>query len=249
MSIHDSEVKIVLAIVIVILLAISIVRYVPLKFKGLISLALLACSAFITYKIYDGIMAPINFDKEKEVRYAKVITQLKMIRDAELAHYKITGSYERNQDKLIKFLDTAQFALVQTTNIEKTIDIGAGLTKEVTVKQIDTIGYESVLERVFKERDYKGMFNVPDTDAKFELATGTVEKIKGLYTSVFEVKVDKAIVLNGMNASLVKIEKEAFFAEQVRGPYLKVGSLEEISTNGNWPPMYDTNKRTSKNKK
>ena len=42
-----------------------------------------------------------------------------------------------------------------------------------------------------------------------------------------------------MNNSLVKQKKEAFGGEQVRCPFVSIGSLEEVSTNGNWPPFYD----------
>ena len=52
------------------------------------------------------------------------------------------------------------------------------------------------------------MMNVPGTDAKFELNTGTVEKVQGVKASVFEAKVDKAVVLEGMDKDLIRQEKK-----------------------------------------
>ena len=51
------------------------------------------------------------------------------------------------------------------------------------------------------------MFNVPGTNAKFELKTGLVEKVQGVKAPVFEARVDKAIVLEGMNKDLITTRK------------------------------------------
>ena len=67
----------------------------------------------------------------------------------------------------------------------------------------------------------------------------TIEKIVGLKAQVFEIKVDKAIILHGMDINLVKQEKEAIGGEEVRGEFIRVGSLTEVSEDGNWPPIYD----------
>ena len=91
------------------------------------------------------------------------------------------------------------------------------------------------------------MMNVPGTDAKFELKTGTVEKVQGVQASVFEAKVDKAVVLDGLNRDLIRQEKEALGGINVPGEYIAVGSLEEVNSNGNWPPYYDGPKEESEN--
>jgi len=225
-------------IIVTFLLAYAIVNYIPRKFQWIISIILLALAAFLAYKINFEIQKPINFNKEKKVRYAKVISQLKMIRDAEVAHKKVIGSYTANGANLIKFIDTAQFALTQTRNVPKTIDVGGGITKEIEERVIDTIGYEPVKAQ-FAGLDYKNMMNIPDTDQKFKIEIGEVEKIQGLKAPVFEVKVEKGIVLKGMDYNLVKQEEEAFGGEEVRGEYIRVGSLGEVSEDGNWPPFYD----------
>ena len=57
---------------------------------------------------------------------------------------------------------------------------------------------------------------------------------------VFIAKTDKASILEGMNPSLIKQELEALEADQIKGEFVSVGSLSEVSTGGNWPPYYDT---------
>ena len=43
-------------------------------------------AVFFSYKIYDSINGPINFNKIKNERYAVVINKLKKIRKAQIAH-------------------------------------------------------------------------------------------------------------------------------------------------------------------
>ena len=46
---------------------------------------------FFSYKIYDSINGPINFNKTKNERYAQVIDRLKDIRKAQIAHKDVKG--------------------------------------------------------------------------------------------------------------------------------------------------------------
>ena len=163
---------------------------------------------------------------------------MKILRDAEIAHKKVTGKYTANGEDLIKFIDTAKFALTQTRNVPKTIDVGGGITKEIEERVVDTIGYEDVKTQ-FLGLDYKNMLNIPGTDQKFKIEIGEIEKIAGLKAPVFEIKVDKALILKGMDFNLINQEREAIGGEEVRGEFIRVGSLGEVSEDGNWPPFYD----------
>ncbi|WP_457615516.1 hypothetical protein [Lutibacter sp.] len=236
---------IVAGILVTALLAYAIVNYVPRKMHWLISVVLIGLAAFLAYKINFEIQKPIKFNKEKKVRYAKVIKRLKIIRDAEVAYKKVTGNYTADGEALISFIDTAKFAVTQTTNVPKTVHLGGGITKEIEVRVVDTVGYEDV-RASFVGRDYKNMLQIPDTDQKFKIEVGVVEKIAGLKAPVFEVKVDKALILKGMDYNLVKQEKEAIGGEEIRGEYVKVGSLNEVSEDGNWPPFYDKGDKKDK---
>ncbi len=226
------------AVIATLVLAYIIVKFVPLKLRGLVSIVLLAISAFLVFKIYEGVMVPIKFDKEKKVRYAKVIKNLKLIRNAEQKYKEVKGVYTKDKVALIKFIETDSLALTETKSVEKSVHIGGGITKEISVKKVDTIGYEKIAS-YFKDIDYKNMFKVPGTDKEFTIEVGQVEKVAGLMVPVFEAKIDKKSVLKGMNEMMIMQEIEALETDQIKGANVSVGSLEEITVGGNWPPFYE----------
>ncbi|MEN8777423.1 MAG: hypothetical protein ABF263_08765 [Polaribacter sp.] len=226
------------AVLVAVLLAIVIVKFLPLKLRWIASLLLLFLAIFLGYKIYMGIMEPINFNNDKVKRYAPVIKKLKIIRDAEIKFNEATGNYTADKNILIQFIDSAKLALTNTKTIVEKVNRGGGIIDEVEVRVTDTIGYEPVL-KYFKDRDYKNMFKVTGSDKEFELETGTVEKIPGLVVPTFRARTSKETLLKGMNESLVKQELEAIATDQIKGEYVSVGSLEEVTTGGNWPPSYD----------
>tara|TARA_B100000767_G_scaffold78161_1_gene74858 strand:+ start:419 stop:1162 length:744 start_codon:yes stop_codon:yes gene_type:complete len=233
---------IILAVVATFGFAYLIVKYLPLKFKWIISLVLVFLGAFLVFKIYDGIMKPINFNKDKRIKYVKVIQNLKIIRDAELAYYKVNGNYSDNKEGLIQFIDSAKFAITEVRDTVIQVNKGSRwqpVMVPVEKRIVDTIGYEPILKS-FENTDYKNMFSVPGVEGKqFELTIGLVEKIAGLKVPVFEARTEKKNLLKGMDISLVKQEMEAIESDQIKGEYVSVGSLNEVTTGGNWPPSYD----------
>lgn len=226
------------AIAITALLAYAIVKLIPRKLHWIITVLLLGVALFLVYKINFEIMKPVAFNKEKKVRYAKVIKNMRIIRDAEVAHKRVTGKYTANGEALIQFIDTAKFAITQTRNVPKKVHVGGGIYKEVEERVVDTVGYEKVIKS-FEGRDYKNMLSIPDTNEKFKIEIGEIEKMAGVKAPVFQVEVDKSLILKGMDYNLINQEKEAIGGEEIKGSHLRVGSLSEVSEDGNWPPFYD----------
>lgn len=233
---------ILLGVIVTVALAFVIIKFIPVKLTPVISIVLLAIAAFLSYMIYNGIMEPIRFHAEKKVRYAKVIQQLKMIADAEDAHNTIFGKFVKNGDDLIKFIDTASFPI--TSSRIEYVKENRGTTYsplmvEVEKKVVDTIGWQSVKDKIFKGRDYHQMLTIPGTTEEFKIETSAVLRANSLLASVFEVKIDKSDVLKGLSESLINQEKEALGGDNIPGGFIAIGSLEEVSINGNWPPLYD----------
>ena len=235
---------ILLAIIAVAVLAYAIVNLIPKKLHWLLSLIFLGLIGYLSYLIYTGIMRPIKFDNKKKAKYAKVIDNLKMIKDAQIAHKKIVGGYAAKPEDLVRFVDTAKFALTQTRTETYKKKVGA-LTLDKERRVVDTIGFKPLVND-FKGRNYKDMFNVPGTSAKFQMEVDSLEKA-GIKSQVFRARIDKAIVLDGMDEKLIKEEKQALGGIQVKGEYISVGSLSDLKVSGNWPPFYD--KRDTKSKK
>lgn len=234
---------IIVAILAVAGLAYLIVNKLPNKLKPVLSIVLWACIVLLGYQIYESIMKPIEFNKQKKIKYALVIENLKTIRDAEIAYATVNRRFTNKSEDLISFIDTAKFAITEIKNVVVTEQRGR-ITIDVEKRIVDTVGFKPVLES-FEGRDYKNMMNVPGTDAQFELKTGRIEKVEGIQTWVFEAKVDKAVVLQGMDKDLISQEKEALGGINVPGEAISVGSLEDVNTTGNWPPFYDGRKEES----
>ncbi|GAB1308994.1 hypothetical protein KH5_16770 [Urechidicola sp. KH5] len=219
-------------------LAKAILKFIPKKVRPVISLLLYGVAILLAYTIYGKVMEPIHFKQEKEAKYTQVINRLKVIRDAQADHKTVTGTFAKTLDDLVQFIDTANFAVTESKNEVRSVNKGGGITVEEEFLVIDTIGTEPVVNK-YASRNYKDLKKVPGTDAEFELKLGEVQKSHGDMRPVYEVKVAKTIVLDGMNPDLVRLEKATENNDQVKGAFIRVGSLEEVSDSGNWPPSYD----------
>lgn len=216
----------------------AILKFVPKKVQPVVSLLLYGVIGLLAYQTYTVIMAPIKFHAEKEKRYAKVIENLKLIKDAQAAHKKVTGKYAKDGNALVTFMDTAKFADTKVRNEVRKVNKGGGIQVEEEYRVVDTIGYTPV-RASFAGRDYKNMMTVPGTTEKFTMKLGEVQKAHGYMAPVFLVEVAKDVVLKGMDKDLIRQEKEANANDQVKGATILVGSLAEATDSGNWPPMYD----------
>ena len=202
-------------------------------------------SLFFSYKIYDSINGPINFNKVKEIRYSQVIDRMKTIRKAQIAHRDVKGFYANNFDSLIKFVDHGIFTLIEkkdSSYLQYDRIYRIDMLREIVV--IDTLGFVPVKDSLFKENnDYKLMSKIPidGLDASFEINSDII--IKNNYrVPVFEVKIAKNVILYDQDKDLLKQENETVSVDGVNGPEIILGSLVEVSTNGNWPTIFDAKK-------
>ena len=210
--------------------------------KGILGL-LWILIIFFSFKIYDSINGPIKFNEVKNKRYADVINRLKTIRKAQIAHKDVKGVFSNNFDSLIKFIDEGIFTLIEkrdSSYLEYDRIYRIDMLREVIV--VDTLGTVSVKDSLFKQNEeYKKMAFIPVEgveDSIFEIKSMIIDK-KGYKVPVFEVKVSKNIVLFDQNKDLLKQENETISVDGVNGPEIILGSLTNVSTNGNWPTIFD----------
>ena len=195
-------------------------------------------------------MGPIDFNKVRDQRYAKVINRLKEIRKAQIAFKDVNGKYSKSFDTLIKFIDEGFFTLIEKRDssylqYDRTYRID--MLKEVLV--IDTLGTVNVKDSLFKyNNDYVNMAKIPidGVEAQFSIDADKIEKNSGgtisYYVDVFEVKVSKTIILYDQNKDLLKQENETISVDGVNGPDIILGSMINVSINGNWPTIFDASK-------
>lgn len=242
---------IILIVVAVILLTIGLVwlvdKFIPAKFKPVLIVLLWVLIGFLGYQTFMSVYKPIQFNQEKDKRYAQVIERLIDIRDAQLAHRQVTGVFAPNFDNLLKFIDTAQYTITQRRD---TLVLDEELTKRYggveTMKEltlIDTLGFVPVRDSLFgKSTRFRDMMNVPvgKAGAKFEMNAGFLET-DDVKIPVFEAFVKKAVVLDGEDNDLILQENEVISVDGVNGDAIRVGSMDEVKTNGNWPKTYGDN--------
>ena len=210
-----------------------------------IQVVLWIASIFFAYKIYDAISGPIRFNQVKNERYAKVIDRMKDIRKAQIAHKDVKGVYANNFDSLVKFIGEGIFTLVEkrdSSYLEYDRTYLIDMLREVVV--IDTLGFVPVKDSLFRESDqYKQMAFVPIQgiqDSMFKIKAEVINK-NGYKVPVFEVKISKNTLLFDQNEDFVKQENETVSVDGVNGPEIVLGSLTNVSTNGNWPTIFDAN--------
>lgn len=209
--------------------------------KLIIQIVLWVLIVVLVYFNYKAIYGPVDFNKSKEKRYAQVIQKMDKIRKAQLAHRDVNGKFTSTFDSLTRFIDTAEFTITQrrdTSYLDQEYLETYGVDKMVEDVVIDTLGSVKVKDSLFKNYNYSNLEIVPSTDnAKFELDAGyvTVNKNK---VPVFEAKVNKSVILEGLDPELIIQEKQTQSVDGVNGAYIRVGSMNEVVTSGNWPINY-----------
>jgi len=196
--------------------------------KILIQIGLFVVIVALGYFVYDSIMEPVRFNKEKGQREMVVIQQLKDIRSSQFIFKELSGSYAPDFDTLISFLKVAEIPIV------KMIPDPSDTTFTLTIN--DTVGYINVADSLFGSREnfnFAQIRVIPFSGGDlFEMSSDTIKR-GGVKVHVFEAKAPFTSFLKGMNEQAV-INIIAKFEDIEKYPGLKVGSLTEPSTDGNW---------------
>ena len=212
------------------------------KMKKILLPILWILIVFFGYKLFNSVYEPIQFNKVKTERYADVIRSLKDIDNAQVAHKSVTGFYAQDFKSLVEFIDTAQYVIIEkrdSSYLEYYRTYRIDMLREVQI--VDTLGFAPVKDSLFgNSNHYKNMAKVPvkGVDTSFSMKADIIDK-NGYQVPVFEVRIAKDIVLHDQNAYLLEQEKATISVDGVNGPAIILGSLSEVSTNGNWPTIYD----------
>jgi len=198
--------------------------------KTVIQVLLAIAIVGLSYVLYESIMKPIRFNKEKKVRYDATIQRLKDIRTCQNAfkseNQKFTGSF----DTLIEFIKNGNFKVIkQIGSLDDSLAVAMGKVYRDTVKV-------PVLDSLFgKNYKIEDLRFVPYADkVMFQLADSILLTGSKVKVPVFECKVHNDVLLHGMNRQLV-VNLNAERKRIDKYPGLKVGSLEEANNSaGNW---------------
>lgn len=179
--------------------------------------------ALITaYFAYRSIQAPIEFNIEKKKRYAKVESRLKTIRDWQLAYKAVYRKYASNFDTLTVFINTDSFPVIKalgtvpdTLTEQQAVDMGLVTRDTIMV---------SVRDSLFKTGgDINDVRIIPySKNQPFAMESGIIEKGQ-VEVPVFLVEALNMYIFDGI---------EPDYYDPQKG--LRVGSMTEPSTSGNW---------------
>lgn len=206
--------------------------------KVTLKILLAAAVVLLTYMCYRSIMAPIEFNNEKEARENLIKQRLIDIRKAQIEYKNIHKVHAANFDELSKFLKEEKLPFLIKEGVLTDEQLEKGMTEKEAVKKglirRDTIWVTAVDTLFGGNYNVDDMRNVPGASVQFAMDTATLTSSSGYTVKVFQCGVLYDDYLGDLDKQLVYNLKDK--AEKM-GKYqgLRVGSLEEINNNaGNW---------------
>lgn len=193
-----------------------------------IQLALALAIIALSYFVYNSINSKIEFEKETQKRKDVVAEKLKDIRTAQLAYKNIKGYYAEDFDSLIDFVKFGKMPLIrQIGDAEDSLQVAMGLVVRDTtyISLMDTLFSKRQLENRLRAFHIDSLPYIPFSGGeKFSLLAGEIEKNK-VKVRVFEAGATYKQIYKGLDLDnqSVKINDG-----------LRVGSMTEPSTSGNW---------------
>lgn len=109
--------------------------------------ALLAASVFLFIYLYGSVQQVIDDRNAIEGKENAVIERLKLIREAEIVFLEVNGRYTANWDSLSDFIQNGRVPILERREIIEQLAYGG---EKVTL-EIDTLGFISAKERIFKK--------------------------------------------------------------------------------------------------
>ncbi len=229
-------------------------KFLPTKAKSLVSIALWAVCIGLAYLIYASIMKPIEFKQEKEARYNVAVKTMLDIKKLQTGYKSVNGKYADTFEELISFVENGQFEIISrrdtsvidaAKNAAFGITVGAdgvgGFYKDIVITE--KLGSVAVKDSLFKNSDrYKrlNVVKVGNFEVPVIMKTGLVSR-NDMNISTFQAIIDKNALLQDLDPELIKNENKAESIDEINGPQIILGSLDEVSLTGNWPKKYGSN--------
>ena len=232
--------------------------------KTILSIVLALICVFLVYKIYEGVMEPVRFEKDVNARKKVAIQQLKDIRDLQVAFKSVNDRFTASFDTLKHFYNTGEMIVLMQIG-SKDDSLAMAHTNEVKKAKKGKITDEE-LYKLYQAGDKNLVFSIQnkvavkdtlfhgrtdfniDTIEKIPFAVGEygaaevqniemnaiVKKVSGVDVPLFEAKMPFKSLLNGLNHQLLV---NLIAEREDLGQYegLQVGSITAPNNNaGNW---------------
>lgn len=193
-----------------------------------IQIGLAIAIVVLSYLVYDSINSKVVFDAETVRRKEIVVERLKDLRTIEMAYKSIKGAYSKDFNAMLNFVKNEKMPIIKRIgDAEDSIQVARGLVKRDTmyINLMDTLFSANALKNRLAVFYLDSLPYIPFSGGeKFLIDAGEIEKNK-VKVKVFEISAAFGQIYKGMDAQNqnVKINEG-----------LRVGSMTEPSTNGNW---------------
>ncbi len=195
--------------------------------KTVIQIVLALVIVVLGYFIYESVMEPVRFKQEVKDRESVIVQKLRDIRQVQVAHRSRYNAFANDLDSLILFYKTDSLPVIRAIGT-----VPDSLTEnqavEMGIVQRDT-AWVNTADSLLRRASYPidSLPYVPFTDGKkFEMQAGKIER--GLVElPVFEAKAYPQDYLKD-------IDRWRIYYTGNLEDGLKVGSMIEASTDGNW---------------
>lgn len=192
--------------------------------KYLLNAVLILAGIALTYLVYDSIQSKIDFNKEAARREGIVVERLIDIRKAQVSYKTLYGKYADSFEKLMGHVAMDSMPVVKMVGaVPDTLTEAEAVAQGLVIRDTFKI---SVRDTLFAQ-DYHldSLRYVPFSEGgTFKIQAGEIEKNK-LHVQVFEVSANLKQIYNGLDLSNESLNLSKL---------VKVGSMTEPTTNGNW---------------
>lgn len=195
--------------------------------SSIIKVVLAVVIIVLGYLIFASINKPVKFENTLNSRSDVIVSKLKDIRTAQSLFRSQYGRYTGSFDTLKVFLKSGKIPEV------KMIPDPNDTTFTRTIS--DTIGFISIFDSIYSKKSYplEKLDEVPYSNGDlFSMLAGKINK-GGVDVSVFEVSVRLETYTKDLDKQLV-VNRIKEMEDKLKFPGLKVGSMSEASTDGNW---------------
>ena len=227
--------------------------------KIVVEVILLAAIGGLVYWLYSNIMAPVKFNKERDIRKEVAVQRLKDIRTLQVAYKSVTGKFNSSIDSLKQFYENGEMEIVMqigslddslaVANTEAIKKANRGLKPDqLTAKLQDaynagkSVVFSTVTKMPVRDTLFRGREDFCIDSLKYIPFSGkdTVQMesvtrmVSGVPVPLFEARMPYRLLLKGMNNQL-RINLDAEMRDLNRYEGLQVGSVTAPNNNaGNW---------------
>ncbi len=119
----------------------------PMNLTKILTVVFTLISLYLAYFLYNSVQSVIDTREMISTTEKAVIERLKLIREAEIVFQERNGRYTANWDSLSNFIENGKVPILQRREIITQKAYGG---EEVKI-EVDTLGFISAKERIFKK--------------------------------------------------------------------------------------------------